>query len=300
MSLKSGFVALVGRPNAGKSTLMNRLVGRKVAIVSDKPQTTRNRILGVVHRPAGQIVLLDAPGIHKPEHDMNRRMVDTALRALAHADLALWMVDATERYGPGERYVREVLRKAGRPVILALNKIDLVPKPSVLPVIATYKDMLPFAEIVPLSAKTGDNVDRLETLLLQHLPEGDALYPEEFVTDQTERFIVAEMVREKILARTREELPYSVGVLVESFEEKENLVRIEATVYVERDGQKAILIGKGGEMMKAVGTAARHEIESLLGTKVFLGLFVKVRARWREDGRLLESMGLEGRGGRKD
>jgi GTP-binding protein Era len=300
MSHRSGFVALVGRPNAGKSTLMNRLVGRKVAIVSNKPQTTRNRILGVVHRPEGQIVLVDAPGIHKPEHDMNRRMVDTALRALSHADVALWMVDASERYGPGERYVREALRSSGRPVILALNKIDLVEKPKLLPVIATYKDMLPFADVVPVSARTGENVDRLEKVLFQHLPEGEALYPEDYVTDQTERFIVAEMVREKILKRTREEIPYSVGVIIESFEEKPEMVRIEATVYVERDGQKAILIGRGGEMMKAVGTDARRDIEELLDTKVFLGLFVKVRPRWREDGRLLEAMGLEGRGGTRD
>ena len=289
---RSGFVSVVGRPNVGKSTLVNRLVGQKVAIVSDKPQTTRNRIRAVVNRPDAQIVLFDTPGIHKPQHEMNRRMVDTAVKSIGHGDVILWLVDVAEPYGPGDRFVRDLLKRAARPVILALNKIDRVAKPSVLPVIAAWKDLLDFAEVVPLSALKGDNVDRLADLLVRHLPAGPALYPEDFLTDQPERFFVAEMVRERILHHTREELPYSAGVVVESFKEEEKLVRIEATIYVERDGQKGIVIGKGGAMLKAVGTEAREQIEEFLGAKVFLGLFVKVRESWRENEGLLGEMGL--------
>jgi GTP-binding protein Era len=291
-AFRAGFVTVVGRPNVGKSTLVNRLVGQKVAIVSDKPQTTRNRILAVVNRPDGQVVLFDTPGIHKPQHEMNRRMVDTAVRSIGKGDLILWLVDVAEPYGPGDRFVRDLLERAGRPVILGLNKIDTVARPKVLPAIAAWKDLLEFTEVVPLSALKGDNVDRLAGLLVGHLPEGRALYPEDFLTDQPERFFVAEMVRERILRHTREELPYSVGVVVESFKEEEKLVRIEATIYVERDGQKGIVIGKGGAMLKAVGTEAREQIEEFLGAKVFLGLFVKVRESWRENEGLLGEMGL--------
>ena len=296
----AGFVSVVGRPNVGKSTLVNRLVGQKVAIVSDKPQTTRNRILAVVNAPGGQIVLFDTPGIHKPMHRMNQRMVETAVRSLGQVDLAVWVVDITEPYGPGDRYVRDVLAKAGRPVILAINKIDRVPKPKILSAIEQYRSLLDFVEVVPLSARDGDNVELLSSLLLKHLPEGERLYPEDFLTDLPERFFVAEMVREQILRLTREEIPYTTGVLIESFKEEEGLVRIEATIYAERESQKGILIGKGGAMLKEVGTAARRQIEEFLGTKIFLGLFVKVRERWREDAALLDEMGLGDKGGRKD
>ena len=296
----AGFVSVVGRPNVGKSTLVNRLVGQKVAIVSDKPQTTRNRILAVVNAPGGQIVLFDTPGIHKPMHRMNQRMVETAVRSLGQVDLAVWVVDITEPYGPGDRYVRDVLAKAGRPVILAINKIDRVPKPKILSAIEQYRSLLDFVEVVPLSARDGDNVELLSSLLLKHLPEGERLYPEDFLTDLPERFFVAEMVREQILRLTREEIPYTTGVLIESFKEEEGLVRIEATIYAERESQKGILIGKGGAMLKQVGTAARRQIEEFLGTKIFLGLFVKVRERWREDAALLDEMGLGDKGGRKD
>jgi len=296
----AGFVSVVGRPNVGKSTLVNRLVGQKVAIVSDKPQTTRNRILAVVNAPGGQIVLFDTPGIHKPMHRMNQRMVETAVRSLGQVDLAVWVVDVTEPYGPGDRYVRDVLAKAGRPVILAINKIDRVPKPKILSAIEQYRSLLDFVEVVPLSARDGDNVELLSSLLLKHLPEGERLYPEDFLTDLPERFFVAEMVREQILRLTREEIPYTTGVLIESFKEEEGLVRIEATIYAERESQKGILIGKGGAMLKQVGTAARRQIEEFLGTKIFLGLFVKVRERWREDAALLDEMGLGDKGGRKD
>jgi GTP-binding protein Era len=294
-------VSVVGRPNVGKSTLVNALVGQKVAIVSDKPQTTRNRILAVVNRPQGQVVLFDTPGIHKPIHRMNQRMVDTAVRSLAQVDLAVWVIDVTEPYGPGDRYVRDVLKKSGRPVILAINKIDRVPKPRILSVIDQYRSLLDFVEVVPISARDGDNVDVLSGLLLKHLPLGERLYPEDFLTDLPERFFVAEMVREQILRLTREEIPYTTGVVIESFkEEEEGLVRIEATIFAERESQKGILIGKGGAMLKQVGTAARRQIEEFLGTKIFLGLFVKVRERWREDAAILDEMGLGDKGNRTD
>jgi GTP-binding protein Era len=283
----------------GKSTLLNRLVGQKLAIVSDKPQTTRNRILAVVNRPNGQLVLYDTPGIHKPTHRMNRRMVDAAVRSLEHVDLAVWLVDITQPFGPGDRYVRDVLAKSGRRVLLGINKIDALPKPRILPAIETYSRLLPFVEVVPLSALTGDNVDLLAERMLAHLPEGDKLYPDDFVTDLPERFFVAEMIREQILRLTRQEIPYASGVVIESFKEEEQLIRIQAAVLVERESQKGILIGRGGSMLKAIGTAARQEIEAFLNAHVFLGLFVKVREAWREDPRILDEVGIE-RSGRSD
>jgi GTP-binding protein Era len=292
---RSGFVAVVGRPNAGKSTLVNALVGQKVAIVSDKPQTTRSRILAVVNREGGQIVLYDTPGIHKPMHRMNERMVEVAVQSVAQADLVVWVHDVTESFGPGDRYVRDRLKQAGRPVIVALNKIDRVEKPRLLPLLQQMSAEIDALALVPISALAKDGVEELAGEVLKHLPEGDPLYPEDFLSDQPERFFVAEMVREQILRLTREELPYSVGVLIDRYEEGEKLIRIEASVLVERDGQKGILIGRGGQMLKAVGQAARHEIEAFLGGKVFLGLFVKVREKWREDPRILEQMGLGGR-----
>jgi GTP-binding protein Era len=250
--------------------------------------------------PGGQIVLFDTPGIHKPMHRMNKRMVDTAVKSLGQVDLAVWVIDITEPYGPGDRYVREVLKKSGRPVLLAINKIDRVPKPKILSVIDQYRTLLDFVEVVPISARDGENVEVLSSLLLKHLPEGERLYPEDFLTDLPERFFVAEMVREQILRLTREEIPYTTGVLIESFKEEEGLVRIEATIYAERESQKGILIGKGGGMLKEVGTAARRQIEEFLGTQIFLGLFVKVRERWREDAALLDEMGMGDKGGRTD
>jgi GTP-binding protein Era len=290
--VKAGFVSLVGRPNVGKSTLVNRLVGQKVAIVSDKPQTTRNRILAVVNVAGGQVVLFDTPGIHKPMHRMNERMVDSAVKSIGQVDVVLWVVDVTESYGPGDRHIRDLLKQSGKKVILALNKIDAVAKPKLLPLIDQYRHMLDFADVVPVSAQTGENVDVLMERLIAHLPEGAALYPEDFLTDLPERFFVAEMVREKILRMTRDELPYSTGVVIDSFEEGPELVRIEASILVERDTQKAIVIGRGGQMLKAIGTAARQDIEAVQGAKVYLGLFVKVRERWREDPSTLEDMGL--------
>ncbi len=297
-SFHAGFVTVVGRPNAGKSTLVNRLVGQKVAIVSDKPQTTRNRILAVCNRPQAQLVLVDTPGIHKPMHTMNRRMVDTARKSIGQGDVVLWISDVTERFGAGERFVADLLKKAGLPVLLGLNKIDLLrDKKRLLPIIDTYRTLLDFAEIVPLSAQTGENVERLEQLLIAHLPEGDKLYPDDFLTDLPERFFVSEMIRERILEKTREELPYTTGVVVESFKEDGELVRIEATILVERESQKGILIGRGGGMLKAIGSEARRDIEAFLGARVYLGLFVKVKENWRESADVLQQMGLaSGRG----
>ncbi len=292
MSFRAGFASIVGRPNVGKSTLINQLVGQKVAIVSDKPQTTRNRILAVVNRPEGQIVLFDTPGIHKPLHRMNARMLDAAVQSLGQVEVALWVVDATEGYGRGDRHVREILKRAGKPVILGINKLDLVAKPKLLPIMEAYRHQLDFAEVIPFSALKGENVELVAQRLIALLPEGEPLYPADFLTDQHERFFVAEVVREKILREMREELPYTTGVVIERFLEEEALVRIEASILVERENQKGILIGKHGAMLKQIGTSARHEIEKFLGAKVFLGLFVKVRPKWREDPRILEEMGL--------
>lgn len=292
--MKSGTVALVGRPNAGKSTLLNRFVGQKLAIVSDKPQTTRNRIVGVKRSDAGEMVFLDTPGIHRPLHRLNVRMVDAALDSLRDADVVAVVVDASEPSGAGDRYLMDVVRKLDVPRVLVLNKVDRVDKAALLPRMAAYAAEVGFADIVPLSALTGENADRLEQVLLTHLPEGDPTYPEDYLTDQPERFFVAELVREQVLRHTRDELPFSTAVVVDKFEEGP-LLRLYCTILVERDSQKPILIGKGGAAIKAIGTAAREELERFFDTKVFLDLHVKVRDSWREDERTLDELGLEGR-----
>lgn len=293
--MRSGFVSFIGRPNAGKSTLVNRLVGAKVAIVSDKPQTTRNRILAVKHRPDGQLVILDTPGIHRPLHRMNVRMVDAALDTLREVDVLVLVTDASEKAGHGDRYVLEIVRKARTPVILALNKIDLVAKPRLLPMMASYGAGDVFAEIVPVSAATGDGVERLEDLIVQRLPEGDPLYPEDYLTDQPERVMAAEMIREKLLQHTGDELPFTTAVTIDQFEEPAapgGLLKLFATIFVERTSQKPIVIGRAGAMIKRIGTEARQELERLFATKVFLDLHVKVKADWREDERLLDELGV--------
>jgi GTP-binding protein Era len=292
--MKRGFVALVGRPNAGKSTLLNRLVGEKLAIVSDKPQTTRNRIVGVRRYPEGEVVFIDTPGIHRPLHRLNVRMVDAAVDTLRDADVVVAVVDASEPPGAGDRFLMDMLRNVRVPRLLALNKADLVDKPALLPRMAAYHEDPGFTEIVPVSALTGENVDRLEHVLLSHLPEGEPQYPEDYLTDQPERFFVAELVREQVLRQTRDELPFSTAVVVDKFEEGP-LLRLYCTILVERESQKPILIGKGGAAIKAIGTAAREELERFFQTKVFLDLHVKVRERWREDERTLDELGVEGR-----
>ena len=296
--MKFGFVTLGGRPNVGKSTLLNRLVGAKVAIVSDKPQTTRTRIIGVRNLPDGQVVYTDTPGIHRPMHRMNVRMVDAAVESLRQADVLGLVTDASVRPGRGDRFVIDLLRDVGRPMLLILNKIDLIAKPRLLPLIEGYRTSYAFAEIVPVSALTGDNVDRLERLFLSYLPEGPALYPTDYLTDQPERVLVAEIVREKVLAQMYGELPFSSTVIVDRLEEpdEQGLMRLFCSILVDRDSQKAIVIGHGGDMIKRIGTAARHELEEFFGTRVFLDLHVKVRAEWRDDDRVLDDMGLGGGG----
>lgn len=292
--MRSGTVALVGRPNAGKSTLLNRLVGQKLAIVSDKPQTTRNRIVGVKRSDAGEIVFLDTPGIHRPLHRLNVRMVDSALGSLRDADLVAVVVDASEPSGAGDRYLMDLVRRLTIPRVLILNKVDRAKKAALLPRIAAYAADVGFADIVPVSALTGENVDRLEQVLISHLPEGEPVYPEDYLTDQPERFFVAELVREQVLRQTRDELPFSTAVVIDKFEEGP-MLRLYCSILVERDSQKPILIGKAGATIKAIGTAAREELERFFDTKVFLDLHVKVRDRWREDERTLDELGVEGR-----
>jgi GTP-binding protein Era len=287
-------VALVGRPNAGKSTLLNRLVGQKVAIVSDKPQTTRTRILGVRNGEGGQIVFIDTPGIHRPLHRLNVRMVDVAVQSISQADVVCAVADATEAVGGGDQYLGTLLARGSVPMILALNKIDRVAKPALLPLIEQWSRLARFEAIVPVSALTGENEDALLKALLLHLPEGEALYPDDYLTDQPERSFVAEIVREKVLRHTRDELPFSSAVLVDRFEEanERGLMRLFCTILVERESQKPIVIGRGGAMIKRIGTEAREELERFFGTKVFLDLRVKTRAGWREDPRMLDEIGI--------
>jgi GTP-binding protein Era len=292
---RSGFVALVGRPNVGKSTLLNHLLGEKIAIISDKPQTTRTRILGVKHLPNAQLIFLDTPGIHKPKYRLNQRMVRVALEVLDEVDLVFLLVEANERPGPGDQFVLEQLKERQVPVMLLINKIDLVQKARLLPLIEAYRQLHPFVEIVPISALTGDGVDRAVELALQYMPEGPVYFKEDMLTDQPMRVLAAEIVREKILQKTRDELPFAVAVQIESFIEEKaregQLARIAAIVYVEKESQKGIVIGKGGELLKAVGTEARLDMEHLFGMKVFLQLWVKVKEGWREDEQMLTSLG---------
>lgn len=296
--MKAGFVSLVGRPNAGKSTLLNRFCGQKLAIVSDKPQTTRHRIVGVRHTPAGQIVFIDTPGIHKPMHRMNRRMVDTATETLREVDVVVLVVDVTTPPGQGDRFVLDLIRTSKSTTVLALNKVDRIRKTDLLPVINQYAHSADFAAIVPVSAFTGDGVDRLEQEILAALPESEPLYPEDYLTDQTERTLAAELIREKVLHHTRDELPYTTGVVIEQFEEPQReggLTKIHAAILVESESQKPIVVGKGGDMIKRIGTEARKDLEAMLDGRVFLDLHVKVREDWRDNERILDEMGLGGR-----
>ena len=293
--MRAGFVSFIGRPNAGKSTLMNRLVGSKVAIVSDKPQTTRTRILGVQNYPDAQVVFLDTPGIHRPLHRMNVRMVDAAVDTIQDVDVLGVVVDTTEPPGKGDQFVLDLARRATVPVFLILNKVDLVRKSKLLPIIERYAALSLFAEIVPLSASTGENVDRLVRAVIDRLPEGEALYPADYLTDQPERFFAAEMVREQLLRLTHAEIPFASAVVVDRFEEPDGpkgLLRIYCTILVDRESQKPIVVGRGGDMVKRIGTAARGELERFFGTHVFLDLHVRVKSEWREDDRVLEDIGI--------
>src|ERR1700724_42569 len=289
---RTGTVALVGRPNAGKSTLMNRLLGEKRAIVSDKPQTTRHRLVGILSDERGQMVFYDTPAIPRPLHRLNKQMVRHALDALGDADARCLLVDAAESFGSGDAYMLDLLRQSRVPresCLLALNKIDKVRKPDLLPMIDRYARSEVFAEIVPISAATGDGCDRLLTALWQLLPEGPPLYDPELLTIHPERFLAAERIREKVLAATHEELPFATAVLIDRWEEEEgrDLVLLYASILVERPGQKKILVGRQGQMIKAIGTAARHDLEEFLGRRVFLDLQVRLEPGWREDRALL-------------
>jgi GTP-binding protein Era len=291
---KAGYASLVGRPNAGKSTLLNRIIGEKIAIVSDKPQTTRNRILGVKNYPGGQIAFVDTPGIHRPLHRLNVRMVDSAVNTLREVDVIALVFDASTKPGHGDEYVSSLLKDVRPPAVLVLNKIDLVAKARLLPLIDQAQRWHDFAAIVPVSATTGDGLDQLERVLLEQLPEGQPGYPEDYLTDQPERTLVAETVREKVLQHTRDELPFSTAVVVDEFneEERDRLLRLYCTIFVETESQKPIVIGRRGDMIKQIGTEARRDLEAFFGTKVFLDLRVKVNPDWRDNDRVLDEIGL--------
>ena len=293
--MKSGFVSFIGRPNAGKSTLLNRLVGTKPAIVSDKPQTTRTRILGVRNYPDAQVVFLDTPGIHRPLHRMNVRMVDAAVETIREVDVVGLVMDASEPAGKGDTFVFDLVKDVSAPVLLVLNKIDLMKKNRLLPIIERWAADGRFAEIVPISASTGDNVDRLERVIIDRLPEGEPMYPSDYLTDQPERFFAAEIVREKLLQLTHAEIPFSSAVIIDKFEEPTDaspLLRLFCTIVVDRESHKPIVIGRGGDMIKRIGTAAREELERFFDTKVYLDLHVRVKSEWREDDRVLGEIGL--------
>jgi GTP-binding protein Era len=293
--MKAGFVSFIGRPNAGKSTLLNRLVGTKLAIVSDKPQTTRTRILGVKNYPDAQVVFLDTPGIHRPLHRMNVRMMHTAVDAMREVDVLGVVVDAAEPTGKGDRFVIDLIKDVKAPIVLILNKIDLIKKTRLLPILERYAKEDRFAEMVPISASTGDNVDRLERLLIDRLPEGEALYPADYLTDQPERFLAAEIVREKLLQFTHAEIPFSSAVVIDRFEEPAGgtgILRLYCTIVVDRESQKPIVVGRAGDMIKKIGTAAREELERFFSTKVYLDLHVRVKSEWREDDRVLSQIGI--------
>ncbi|MHC5227476.1 GTPase Era [Enterococcus sp. LJL99] len=289
---KSGFVAIVGRPNVGKSTLLNRIVGQKIAIMSDKAQTTRNKIQGIYTVPEAQIVFIDTPGIHKPKHRLGDFMVETAYSALREVDAVLFMVSADQKRGKGDDFIIERLKAMNSPVYLVINKIDKIHPDDLLAIIEDYSNQMDFAEIVPISATEGNNFDRLMSLLVEQMPEGPQYFPDDQITDHPEYFIVSELIREKVLLLTRDEIPHSVAVVVDSMKRDEHdKVHIQATIIVERDSQKGIIIGKGGKMLKQVGTKARLDIEYLLDDKVYLELWVKVQKDWRDKKIYLQDFG---------
>jgi GTP-binding protein Era len=289
MAFHSGFVCILGRPNAGKSTLLNALVGERLAIISPKPQTTRNRILGIVHIPqqgkrgGAQVILIDTPGVHKPDSSLGRKMMVEVREALEGCDLILLIVDVTKRLGAEDEFALKMAQQTGTPAFLLLNKVDLLrDKKTLLPIIEDYRKRHDFKEVIPLSALKNEGLDLLLEELMEALPAGPRYFSEEQITDQPVRFMAAEIIREQVLLATKEEVPYATTVVVDQFEEGPRLTRVAAAIYCDREGQKAILVGKGGQMLKRIGTAARHNIERMLGTKVFLELFVKVQPGWRD------------------
>ncbi len=295
-NFKAGFIAITGPPNVGKSTLLNRMIGQKISITSRKPQTTRNRIQGVVNRPGAQIVFIDTPGIHRAQSPLNARIVDTALSAMGDVDIVLLMVDASSPDAESEALLKNALQRQNRPVILALNKIDLIPRQGLLEMIDGWASGYPFRAVVPISAHTGEQVETLLDELIKLLPEGSAFFPEEHLTDLPVRFLAGEIVREKVFRQTGEEIPYAVAVSIDLFREdakKPGLTRIHATIHVERDSQKGIIIGKQGSKLKRIGEDARKEIEAMLGSHVFLKLYVRVEKNWSRNARSLTKFGYE-------
>jgi GTP-binding protein Era len=298
MPFHSGFVCILGRPNAGKSTLLNALVGEKLAIISPKPQTTRNRILGIIHAPAkkgmpgGQVILIDTPGVHRPDTSLGRKMMAEVREALEGCELILLIADVTRKYALQDRYALEMARRSGTPVFLLLNKIDLLPgrKDKLLPIIEAYRRLYDFREIIPLSARKREGLDVLLQKVIRSLPEGPRYFPEDQVTDQPVRFMVAEIIREQVLLETSQEVPYAATVMIEQFDEGPRLIRVAAAIFCEREGQKGILVGKQGQMLKKIGTAARLQLEKMLGKRVFLELFVKVRGNWRESREFVQEL----------
>ncbi len=292
MKTRSGFACIIGRPNVGKSTLLNSLIGQKIAITSDKPQTTRNQIRGILTTDQGQVVFIDTPGIHKPQHRLGEYMVVSAQRTLEEVDVILYVIDAAADFGPGEEYILNQLSKVQTPVLLIINKIDLIKPSAILAIIEQYRNRGNFAEVIPVSAKSEDNLDRLGQIIFQYLPEGPCFYPNEDFTDQPERFLMAELIREKVILLTREEIPHSVAVDLEEIKPRNNgIIFVRAVIYLERDSQKGILIGKKGSLLKEVGRLAREDIENLLGSQVFLELWVKVKKDWRNSPASLRNFG---------
>ncbi|MFD9627816.1 GTPase Era [Peribacillus muralis] len=291
---KSGFISIIGRPNVGKSTFLNRVIGQKIAIMSDKPQTTRNKVQGVLTKNDSQMIFIDTPGIHKPKHKLGDFMMKVATNTLKEVDLILFMINATEGYGRGDEFIIEKLQTVKTPVFLVVNKIDAMHPDELLPIIEKYQQLYPFAAVVPISALEGNNVDTLLQQIKEHLPEGPQFYPADQVTDHPERFIISELVREKVLHLTREEIPHSVAVVIDSIKKMDNsdTINVMATIVVERDSQKGIVIGKQGKMLKEVGSRARVDIENLLGSKVFLELWVKVQKDWRNKASQLRDYGF--------
>lgn len=293
-NFKSGFVSIVGRPNVGKSTLMNQIIGEKITITSDKAQTTRNRIQGIHTTDTEQIVFIDTPGIHKPKHQLGQFMVDTALSTLNEVDIVLFMINVSEKKGPGDKFIMERLKSIHTPVFLVLNQIDKIHPNELLPIIEDYQSEMDFSEIIPISAANGNNVDRLLEVITNYLEEGPQFYPSDQVSDHPEYFIVSELVREKILELTHEEIPHSVAVITESMErDGEDLIDVNVVINVERKSQKGIIIGKGGKMLKEIGTRARMDIQRLLGSKVYLELWVRVEDDWRDTPRDLSRFGYK-------
>lgn len=289
-----GTVAIIGRPNSGKSTLLNRLVEMKISIVSNKPQTTRNPIRGLLHHPRGQALLVDTPGIHKPGYEMNRRMLRMVYEAIGEVDVLVLITDASISRGAGDRFVLEIVKKAAKPSLLLLNKVDKISKPKLLPLIDLYQKEYPFAEIIPVSALKGIQLDIMIEKLFDLLPKGEPIYPEDYVTDRTERFLIGEIIREKVLRNTQEELPYTTAVIIERFDESrrpgEGLVEIAAKIVVEKSSQQGIVVGAGGQLIRQIGIEARKDAEALLGCRVFLELVVRTREHWRNDPLFLESI----------